>query len=288
MNSLKFTIGLLVVVGLLLQLFSFTVSYAPVHSFLSSYVGVGSLLIFFTVLILGIIELSVFSFLEMCLRPYSEYPALRYVFVALALIFGIVSATLTTIGAGQVATDALVLQPLQQVPETAGKLEGQIAADNNRLGELYRIKARRENGWMREEERKEMLLLQERIDRNTSEILRMEAETVQKNSQIEADNDRAMSAQNTLHSNFAFVTQIFLAVTMALRHYLQRIARQQAEEPDTEPSGNHKVRRIQVRPQLQQQVVDLKSQGFSHNQVAEQLGVNKSTVSRILNGHATA
>ena len=313
MNKIKIASLFLLVTSILIHIFELGVSYAVVSDFVGSYVTNTAISIFFSIISLSVIVLGFRLFTELAFLPYPGQTGLQAIIIFLACTFGLASATLTTIGAGQVATSNLELTQHPDADPQLNTWEKQLSADNERMTALNRIQSKRKGGWMTQQEAEEMAILQKRIAMHTDLIAQESARLRELSGKVDAENQAALASHHTTHTSFGFLTQILLVVCVGIRYYLQQmlatdatadvarntatgqqpeyaaaalIAVQPTTQPDppvspitppTTPSGTD-----HTRPDTRTLIWDLHRQGLNGTEIANRLGVNKSTVSRAI------
>ena len=281
-QKIKLSAGFLLVVSILIHVFELGVSYSVVTEFVGNYVTNPAIAIFFSVIALLIIVVGFRLFVELSFLPYPNQAGLQAVIVFLACLFGLASAILTTVGAGKVATTNLELAALPSPTPEYATWQTQLAADNERMTALNRIQQRRKGGWMTDQESAEMAILQKRIEANTKRIAQESEQLRQLTANVQAENDAALSAHQTAHTSFGFMTQILLVVCVGIRYYLKRMLHSGVEIAETSAPDPGQESRDYTSPDRQQQIFELHKKGLNGSQIAHSLNVNKSTVSRAL------
>jgi adenosyl cobinamide kinase/adenosyl cobinamide phosphate guanylyltransferase len=306
-----FTIRFLWLTGFMLQAFSLMVSFRPVYDFLGAYLPGESFRLFFTIAALVFIECGVFAFLNSALGNLPDFTE-RVAIRGFAVLFVCLSAFLTYHGSATIAVSNLEALPLLEAPADLARIQGQIEADRQRLKQISTFQAQRKNNWLTRTEQTEMALMQERIQRNDQLLTESNQKLTVQNEAIAAQNQQREKEQANLHHNFGFLTQLFLVMVFLARDILQRnhlkkegyherggIVHQYGGEMNSytkhpaeidpenfetlpKPEGKLKGNSldINISAPVLQKVAQLTLEGMTTTEIAEQLGIVKSTVSK--------
>lgn len=304
LQQVKFTIAFIIVLEVLLHLFSLAVSASPLLDFVGAYITIRELTWIAGGIALVMIEIAVWRFPEMAYRA-GNHLGLRVLMVIFATASVGISMYLTTIGAGQVASGNVSLLEDVEVRDITEQNQRQLQEDKEKLKALYLLRDNRKNNFLWENEREQMLKLEERIDKNTDRVNAEHDRVLAENKDIASQNNAMLEASEKAHTSFGFLTQVALVLIVIARIYLEELKltatgnKQVWQQKETvvahalpttattgQQVGNNKKTRKQKNISISEETIrtigKLSSNGLTRSEIENETGFNRSTISKAL------
>lgn len=283
-----------VVFEIILHIASLIFSATPLFFWIGNVIPFMPAVYLITGVILVFIEWQVFVQVDASIRSNGHY-MLKIIAIFFALLFLAVSGALTTIGAGKIVVVNHAPVELIQEDSTLAHIKDQLAHDRQRIAEISALALQRKYKVNTKEEKRELAIIQNRVNKNAQLLSNQMLQRQSKNSVISSNYEAEKNEKRLAFANFGFATQVLLVLLAWFRFEIKKVAAttQQVVAVETvratsnnttatplQQSSNKK--KIEISSQVKQKVCQLKAQGLTHQEVADQLGINKSTVSRSL------